>query len=283
MSGRLDAVRTVSVLLSSCLMTGMLLVACGNQSQSPSASTPSTSPSTSSTTTVTTTRLPPSAASDLATYFSMAAELDRRLKAAAVSANSGIGTAQISISQSTLAAIAAADSSQAAGLIPAGLTSEVLLRVLTVQSDLESRYFAFRGFIFAQGQPGFPGAIPISGDTGHYLMECLGNGAQSAASFPADLAAARSAATHAPPASKVAPSSRHAADLAIWLQLTLGPNSGCMECGGYRFTSLPPITWTYVGPSQPGSPYWDGHVANGPLFRAKYSAAKGWTIEVNAC
>jgi hypothetical protein len=223
----------------------------------------------------------PTAANDLAAYFSAAAELDLRLKAAAALANGNIGTTQVAITKATLDAIAAADPSSAAGDIPAGLTPKVLLPVLTVQSDLESRYYAFRGFVFAQGQPGYP-AIPISGDSGRYLMGCLADGRQAATSFQADLAAAVAEARAAPPAAKVAPNSRAAADLALWLHNVLGENSGCMECGGYRVTALLPITWGRVGALEPGMNHWDGHMG-GMLFYAHYMAGKGWTVGVNAC
>ena len=120
-------------------------------------STPTTSPrSTGSTSTSTTsTTRPPSALDNLTAFFTAAADIDQGLKAAAVDANGAIGTTEITISQSTLDAIAAADPTPAAQDIPAGLPPDVLLPVLTVQSDLVSRFYAFRGFVQAQ-----PGTIP---------------------------------------------------------------------------------------------------------------------------
>ena len=82
---------------------------------------------------------PSSALDDLTAYFAAAAGIDQNLKAAAAVANGAIGRTQITITQGTLEAIAAADPTPVAGDIPAGLPSEVLLRVLTVQSDLVSR------------------------------------------------------------------------------------------------------------------------------------------------
>ena len=118
---------------------------------------PSTNPkSTASTSTnVSSTTRPASALDDLAGFFTAVADIDRKLKAAAAYANGAIGTTEITITRSTLDAIAAADPTPAGQDIPAGLPPDVMLPVLTVQSDLESRFYAFRGFVQAQ-----PGAIP---------------------------------------------------------------------------------------------------------------------------
>jgi hypothetical protein len=159
----------------------------------------------------------------------------------------------------------------------------VLLPVLTVQSDLTSRFYAFRGFVNAD-----PGVIPRVNPTpgslsaAAYLLTCLGNGSQSASSFPADMAAARTAASKAPPFVPIDPSSQAAADLAIWLHDISGENSGCMSCGGYRVTALAPITWHQVAPLTPGGNPWDGDIGGG-LFTAHYTVGQGWTVQTNAC
>ena len=100
--------------------------------------------------------------------------------------------------------------------------------------------------------------------------------------MPADLDAARTAASRAAPLVPVDPSSRTAADLAIWLQDIAGQNSGCMNCGGYRVTALAPITWHQVAPLTPGGNSWDGDIGGG-LFTAHYTAGQGWTVQTNAC
>jgi hypothetical protein len=249
-------------------------------------STPATGPkgigSTSTSTTSSTTR-PRSALDDLTAFFTAAAEIDQELKAAAVDANGAIGTTQITISQSTLDAIATADPTPAARDIPAGLPSDVMLPVLMVQFDLVSRYWAFRGFV--QAKPGtVPRANPLPGtlSAADYLLLCLGSGSKAASSFSADVTAARTAASQAPPVVPVDPSSQTAADLAIWLHYIIGSNSGCMECGGSRFTALLPITWHPVAPLTPGGNGWDGDMAGG-LFTAHYSPVQGWTVQFNAC
>jgi hypothetical protein len=270
--------RVIGAVLAVTAVTALLGASC--------ASTPSTSPPGATGTTgtsapsTTTTVAPPSAMDDLGPYFAAAANTDQRLKAAAAAVNGAIGTSAITLSASTFAAIAAADPAPASRLIPPGLTPAVMLAVLTVQSDLASRYWAMRGFSMAY-YPGGPTTIPITSDSGHYLLTCLGGGSQAAALFAADVTTAKALASHAPPAAQVDPSSDTAGDLAIWLQLIAGLNSGCESCGGARFTSLPPITWHYVAPLTTGGNPWDGDVG-GLLFTAQHSAS-GWTIQLNAC
>jgi hypothetical protein len=280
--------RNAAGLVSAGAMLGaVILSGCGSGPSHPSAQPTTTTTSTTTPPPSTTTTTTPSAAGDLSSYFASASELDSRLKAAAVAVNATIGTTQVVRSQAALDAIAVADPSPAARLIPAGLTSDVMLPVLTVQSDLDSRFYAFRGYsqaFYAGGPNAIPRTTPPSTSmtSSDYLLLCLGSGSQAAASFSADLAAAKKAAAHAPPATAVDPSSHTAADLAIWLHVISGMNAGCENCGGARFTTLEPITWHYVAPLTPGGNPWDGDV-KGLLFTAHYSASQGWTIQTNAC
>jgi hypothetical protein len=272
-------------MLSAALLTGAVMSGCGSKSSS-SSTTVVSRPSSSTTQTTTessTTAAIPSAANDLAAYFASVSDLDQRLKAAAAAANGAIGAKQITISQATIDTINAADPSVAAREIPAGLPPGVLLPVLTVQSDLTSRFYAFRGFVNAD-----PGVIPRVNPTpgsmsaADYLLTCLGNGSQAAGSFSADMTAARTAASKAAPLVPIDPSSQAAADLAIWLHDISGENSGCMNCGGYRVTALAPITWHQVAPLTPGGNPWDGDIGGG-LFTAHYTVGQGWTVQTNAC
>ena len=173
-------------MISGCLLLGVVMSGCSNRSSSPSTTPTSraTSSTTRTTTQPTTTTTGPSAANDLAAYFAAAMELDQRLKAAAAAANGSIGTDEITISQSTINAIKAAEPSAAAHEIPAGLPPDVLLPALTVQSDLESRYYAFHGFVEAE-----PGVIPRANPTlgnmsaADHLLNCLGSGSEAANHF----------------------------------------------------------------------------------------------------
>lgn len=247
----------------------------------PASSSPAETSTTQTSTTQTTTRK--SSAADLAAYFTAAVNLDRRLKAAALAVNGASGTTQITFSKSTLDAIASANPSEATREIPAGLTAHVLLLVLTVQSDLVSRYYAFRGFDLAAATNA--GSISRSGSAAEYLLSCLGDGSHAANSFVADLAAAEAAAARAPALARVGPRSRAAADLAVWLRSVLEDNAGCMSCGGARLTALLPITWHYVSPLYPGGNAWDGSLggSHGLLFAAHYTASEGWSVQLNAC
>jgi hypothetical protein len=250
---------------------------CANAPTTSSKGTGSTSTSVSSTT------RPPSALDDLAGFFTAAADIDQSLKAAAVDANGAIGTTQITITQQTLDTIAAADPTPVAADIPAGLPPEVVLRVLTVQSDLVARYYAFRGFVESQ-----PGTIPRTNPTpgslsaADYLLTCLGSGSKAASSYAADVAAAQKAASDALPVMPVGPSSQAAADLAIWLHQIIEANPGCESCGGSRLSFLPQITWHHVAPLTPGGNAWDGDIA-GLLFTAQYTPDQGWAVQFNAC
>jgi hypothetical protein len=263
-------------------LLALVAASCVNAPTTSSTGTGSTSTSVSSTSVSSITR-PSSALDDLTGFLTAAAGIDQSLKAAAVDANGAIGTTQITITQQTLDTIAAADPAQAADKIPAGLPPEVLLRVLTVQSDLVSRYYAFRGFIESQ-----PGSIPRTNPSpgsmsaADYLLGCLGSGSEAAKSYAADVAAAQKAASNAPPVTPVGPSSQAAADLAIWLHHIVEANSGCESCGGSRLTFLPQITWHHVAPLTPGANAWDGDIA-GLLFTAQYTPGQGWTVQFNAC
>lgn len=263
-----------------CVLVALIAAACtGSPSTGPRRSAPNTTATTASSTASTTTR--PSASSSLAPYFTAVAEADGRLRAAATAANGAIGTNAITLSQSVLNTVRAADPSSAASLIPAGLAPNVLLPVLTLQSDLTSRFYAMRGFSTAY-YPGGPTTILVASDSGRYLLTCLGNGGNAASLFSADLAAAETAAAEAPPPSAVDPASRTAADLAIWLQQINGANAGCESCGGARFTTLDAITWHDVAPLTTGGNRWDGD-AGGLLFSVHYTSGHGWTVQLNAC
>jgi hypothetical protein len=263
-------------------LLALVAASCVNAPSTSSKGSGSTSTNVSSTSVSSTTR-PPSALDDLTGFFNAAAGIDQNLKAAAVDANGAIKTVEITVTQQTLDTIAAADATPAADDIPAGLPSKVLLPMLTVQSDLVSRYYAFRGFVEAQ-----PGTIPRTSPTpgsmsaADYLLTCLGSGGKAVGSYAADVAAARKAASNAPPVSPAGPSSQAAADLAIWLHDIVEANSGCESCGGARLTFLPQITWHHVAPLTPGGNGWDGDIA-GLLFTAQYTPGQGWTVQFNAC
>jgi hypothetical protein len=268
----------VAAMVTGCLMVGVVMTGCGGGSTS-SPPTVAARPSTSTTQTTesTTTTTGPSAANDLAAYFAAASAVDANLKAAAAAANGAIGTNQITVSPTTIDTINAANPSAAATKIPPGLPLDVLQRVILVQSDLYSRFYAFRGFVMAVAQPGQTEVVPVSDERATYTLDCLKNGSTPARSFATDLAAAQAAA-QVPPVPATDPSSRTAADLAVRLQYVELANSGCMNCGGARFTTLK-VTWY---PVNVGGEYGDGDADTIP-FSAHYVPGSGWTVQIDAC
>ena len=284
---RIAIPRVQAIALIGTLILGAALGGCSSGSSKsaetvPSSTAPSsTIPSTTIATTTTPTTSGPSAADDLPRYFAAAANDDHLLKVAAEAVNAAIGKTQITIQQSTLDAIEAANPSPATKDIPPGLTQSVLLPVLTVQSDLVSRYFSLRGLRINLAFSGRPGTFPITDPQARNALACLGEGAPAAASFATDVIAAHSAAVGAPPVVAGDPASRAAAELAIRLAHMVGSNSGSLGCGGTRVTSLVPITWNNTPPITGDTASWDGEV-KGVAFTAIYNAAQGWSVDIHA-
>ena len=241
--------------------------------------TPATTPTPAATPAPTPTSATPphaSSAGQLAGFFAAAQVADAQLRHAATLVNQGVGKTSLNFSPEALAAVRALDTSLAAHAIPAGLPPELLRRVLLVYSDLVSRHLALvRIWEFKSQYP-----MPMSAFDGKYLVRCMGNGAPAAARFGADLAAARALAGQTPPVTPPTPDSRAAAELALRTYQIEHRNSGCMECGGFVFTTLSPIVWRtehlpYTGRS-------DGYI-DGIRFRVDYHSGHGWDVTIFAC
>jgi hypothetical protein len=276
------AIAMIGTLILGAAVSGCASGSSKSSSTVPSSTTPSsTIPSTTIAAITTPTTSAPSAVDDLTGYFAAAANDDHLLKMAAEAVNAAIGKTQITIEQSTLDAIEAANPSPAAKEIPGGLTEGVLLPVLTVQSDLVSRYFSLRGLRINLAFSGRPGTFPITDPQVRNALGCLGEGATAAASFATDVATARTAAVGAPRLVAVDPASRAAAELAVRLAHMVGSNSGGLGCGGSRVTSLVPITWNNTPPVKGDTASWDGAV-KGVAFTSTYKAGQGWTVQIYA-
>ncbi len=260
-------------------LVGVLAVGCGGGTAKSGPATATSGSATSRPAPSTGTE--PSAASDLAAFVSSAGTVDRRLRAAAAAVNGGITADLLTITQPTRDAIATADPAAAAATIPAGLGPDLMRTVLLVQSDLVARSWALRGFERAF-EPTGTATVARSDPNAEEAMRCLGNGSAAAADFAADLLRVRSAAAAAPPVPAVAPDSRAAGDLAVWLRTVNLRNSGCGSCGGQRMASLPPITWGETGPQFPGDLDWNGDI-DGVAFHATFVAGQGWTVVLRAC
>jgi hypothetical protein len=191
------------------MVTLAVAIAAGCGAAGTGGSTPGASSAPSSSTPTTTTTTAPTAADDLAASFTAAAKVDARLHAAATLINGDIGQTESDFGADTVAAVKAADPAPAAAKIPAGLKPSLLSAVILVQSDLVSRWYAFR--------PVLEGSTGVASQDRERLMTCLEGGARAAARFDADLAAVRSLASAAPPETRAAPASHAAAELAVLL------------------------------------------------------------------
>jgi hypothetical protein len=227
----------------------------------------------------------PTAARDLASFFSAAQQDDTQLRAAAALVNSGISAVGMRFSQATVDTVKAADPQVVGAAIPAGLDPALLQPTLLVYSELRSRYMAMRRI--------YVGLIANSGDTvGEYrgIMNCLGNGAVAASRFPADLAALEKESDAAPAVTTAAPDSRAAAELALRIADIGEANGGCASCGGQLATSLAPISWGWHGAWSGLGAWGDGSTAppDGTIhgmvpFHVSYRSGKGWFAQEWAC
>jgi hypothetical protein len=258
------------------LATLAVAAGCGGAATgtTPAPSTSSPAPATQPSTSVPTTTVePPSATRDLAAYFRAAARVDAKLRAAAVLINGDIGPGGADFGPATVDAVKAADPTSAGRLIPAGMNGKLLQAVILVQSDLVSRWYAFR--------PVLEPSTGVASQDRERLHDCLANGAPAAARFAADLAAARGTAAASPPARRVAPSSHAAAKVPLQLAFMTVANGGCESCGGQLAVTLPTIRWQHH-PAAEGMPSFDGTIG-GILFRARYHSGAGWHVRLNAC
>jgi len=211
----------------------------------------------------------PSAADQLAGFFSAAGALDSQLRHAAALVNEGVSPTSMTFPSATLAAVSALSANEVARTIPAGLSAGLLRQALLVYSGLESRTTSLRAVTMYRDD--YP--LKISSDDGEYVYRCLANGGPAAARFSADLAGLRAAALAAPPVTPAAPDSRAAAELAVRIQDIGLRDSGCMSCGGFVATTLAPVVWT----SQSGG------TINGIRFQVTYHASTGWEAAIWAC
>ena len=250
--------------------------ACGGRS-SQGAATPTTpvtatpmmtlTPTPTSTPTATAT-----AKGDLADFVEAARRADTRLRDAATLVNASVRSASVVVDVRTAGAVKAAEPVAVRATIPAGMPSGLLTVVLTVYSDLDSRYRAMSRFSvvgdFLRGQSDVDEAIT-----------CLANGSRAAARFAADLAAVVTVAGSMPPLDGVDPASRASAEVAVRVTEIRLHNGGCASCGGYVATTLSKVTWDDAAR---GATTMTGSIGRVP-FTATYVAGGGWTAELRAC
>jgi hypothetical protein len=234
-------------------------------------------PSSSASSLPATTAPAPSAAGQLAAFIAAAEQADSQLRQAAALVNGDIGTTSMRFTPTTLAAVHALGTTQAARAIPAGLPAELLRTVLVVYGDLSSRTAAFGG-VRAFGYSGRK--LPIGGPDAKDVLRGLRNGAPAAARFGADLAALRALAQQTPPVTVAALDSRAAAERALRLDSIDKRNSCSYEFGGYAPTQLETVSWHPA--SDQHSHHYEGTIS-GIRFQADYTVALGWQINIFAC
>lgn len=218
-----------------------------------------------------------SAATQLAAFFAAAGHADGQLRQAAALVNGDMRGMSMRFTPATIAAVNGIELAPVVSALPAGLPAGMLRAVLTVYGDLASRSGAFNG-VRIYGSSGRE--LPAGGLEAQSVLRGLRNGAVAAASFSADLAAARALAQRTPPATVAAPDSRAALELALRLQ-SIGLHNTCSEeFGGFAPRSLEPVVW------QPGAGQHPSHyegLAGGIRFTADYTVKDGWTIIIYAC
>lgn len=224
-----------------------------------------------------------SAAVDVAAFVDAAREADALLRQAATLVSASVGPDAIVVDAATAAAVTAAEPTDVAVAIPAGMPDELLLPVLTAYSELVSRWAAMNRYVEKQT---IPRDATDPSDRGESTVVCLSNGSAPAAAFGGDLETVVAVARSTPPLEAVAPDSLVSAEL----QQRIGEidlrNSGCESCGGFVEHALATIVWAPAGDStttRTGTSSLPGEEGFGVGFTATYTPGNGWTIQINAC
>ena len=212
----------------------------------------------------------PSAADSLAGFFAAAAADDARIRATARVVSRGVGPTTVHFSRSDRDAVEAARPERTARAVPAGLDPELQRAVLVVYNDLVTRAATFVPVWELSYGP-----VPRTDVRVRRFLDSLRLGSSVARAFPADLAAARALAAARPAVAAVRPDSRAAAEVAVRVELIELANLGCGSSGTPVRQQLAPIRWA-TGAATAGS-------VGGIRFTARHAAARGWTVELNAC
>ncbi len=180
------------------------------------------------------------AAAALAGFFEAADALDGRIKTAATVFNAGLDSDAVTLDPGVGPVVDALDALPLRALIPAGLSADLETAVLAVYADLDSRISALEGGVRN---------IQIE-DNLQWGLDCLANGARSAARFPADLALAHRFADTEPPPTAL-PDSEAAGNMAVRLEAIGWMNWCCQSCGGVEYDAAFPVDWA-------AQTVWDG-------------------------
>jgi hypothetical protein len=200
----------------------------------------------------------PTALDALEPFFTAAADLDRRIREAAIVFNAGFDPDGPAVSEEAADAVDGLGQEPLRLLIPAGMPPELETAVLAVYADLSSRVASLDGGVrFATEHN------PVD-----WVMECLDNGAGSFARFEDDVARARDLAAQEPQP-QAAPDSAEAGMLAARLVAIDSMNFGCDSCGGLRYDEQFEVDW-------------EGRTVLGVGFDAEFDGS-AWEILIYAC
>ena len=243
--------RTAAGLLALGTLTGC--TATGSPSLSPSATTPSkqlgASSVTSPDTTVDATPTPAgtrssasaTATPQLATFFIAAQRADQALRSSAAAINTNLKDSPAKVTPATSQAFRTAEGAAltAEQAMPIGLDDQLMLPLLTVESDLTARLEALRAYPHAFNQPAGATAAEHT-----FALRCLGNGDSAARRFAADLARLKARAAAHDPIRIQELHTRAGLVLAVQLEHIRSLNQCDNECGGVVVTELMPVRVT---------------------------------------
>lgn len=230
-----------------------------------------------------------SAAKAMAAFVAAARTQDTMLREAARLINGGISARTVSVTSQTAKAVKAVDLQSVAKTIPAGLSDDLLTGTMLVYSELVSRSDAMSHFRFPatyDRQHVDPLAIPNADQ----MLACLSHGAPAAHAFATDLQALEQLARTRPPVDVAAPTSRAAAEVAVYLALVNKANGCSDECGGTLLPRLPAVRWDADPSGKNKASGALGETVRGPgfdlshiNFEATYQRSQGWIVNIRAC
>jgi hypothetical protein len=118
----------------------------------------------------------------------------------------------------------------------------------------------------------------------------LPHGAPAAQAFAADLEALEQLAHTLPPVVVAAPTSREAAEVAVYVALVNKANACSEECGGTVLRRLTTVRWDTDPSGKTRTSGTLGETVSGPgfdlshlNFSATYQPSQGWIINIQAC
>lgn len=225
----------------------------------------------------------------MAAFVAAARTQDARLREAARLINGGISAVRLTVTSQTAKAVRAVDLQWVVKTIPAGLSQDLLTRTMLVYSELVSRSDAmshFRSPDSYDRQHVDPQTIPNADQ----MLVCLSHGAPAAQAFAADLRALEQLTHTLPPVDVSAPTSRAAAEVAVFVALVDKANGCSEECGGTVLRRLPTVRWDSDPSGKSKASGSLGETLREPgldlshvRFESTYDRSQGWVVNIQVC